>query len=63
MAWPKGAWYEGGAAHEWISVRFTPKDEGTALMELPPKFLEDFVVQLEPFCSIQGGVSPQEAEQ
>ena len=63
LSWAKGALYEGAATHDWIGVRFTPREDGCVVMELPTKFLSEFVAQLEPFCRTDGGVPLREAEQ
>ena len=62
LAWAKGKLVWNQAPHEWIGVRYTPTLEGNVLMELPPKFLEEFLVQLEPFCRTKGGCSLKDAE-
>ena len=63
LAWAKGAVYEGAVAHNWIGVLFTPQDDGSVVMELPTKFLEELRAQLIPFCSSRGGVPLRDAEQ
>ena len=62
LAWARGKLIWNQAPHEWIGVCYTPTVDGDVLMELPAKFLTEFLAQLEPFCKTKGGCPLKDAE-
>ena len=55
LSWKKGAVYSGDAVHRWIGIDYSVI-EGGARMRLPPEFITDLLLLLEPLCSPKGQV-------
>ena len=42
----------GSDTHEWIGIKYSVSEPGVAKMELPTKFLEELILQIEPYCEV-----------
>ena len=44
--------------HEWIGIQYTVAEDGLrAVMRLPPKYLEELLLLLDPLCRMQGSLT------
>ena len=62
LSWRKGSMHDPSESYEWIGVKFSTTQEAKVIMELPEAFLEQFLVNLAPFCRGHGACKLQEAE-
>jgi hypothetical protein len=56
LAWKKGALHGFSDVHRWIGIDYSLTDEG-ALMRLPPEYLQDLVLLLDPLSKNTGVIS------
>jgi hypothetical protein len=55
---PSGSMSLASEVHEWIGIQYTVAEDGLrAIMRLPPKYLEELVLLLDPFCRMQGSLT------
>ena len=56
LAWKKGSITEETEDHRWIGIMYSLTEHG-ALMRLPPDFLAELAILIEPLCSSHGVVA------
>ena len=56
LSWKKGTLSRGSEVHRWIGIDYTLSPDG-AIMRLPPQFVADLLVLLEPVCRPWGSIS------
>ena len=62
LAWKKGSLHFDQEPHEWIGVRYSWCTNGDVKMELPPAYLDELALILEPFCSTTSSSTWKDAE-
>ena len=61
LSWKKGERHDNRSPHRWIGIEYQLTEAGT-IMRLPPKYVEDLLVLLEPLCRSQGTVPTHDLE-
>merc|ERR1712194_242981 len=59
VSWKKGTSSRGFEVHRWIGIDYSLSPDG-AIMRLPPRFVADLLVLLEPVCLPSGSISMME---
>ena len=61
LSWKQRPLTRGSEPHRWIGIDYTLGDTG-AIMRLPPQFVADLLVLLEPICFSTGTISMSDLE-
>ena len=61
LSWKKGHLTSGAEPHRWIGIDYTLTAEG-AILRLPPAFVADLLVQLQPLCASKGFIKTHDLD-